>query len=196
MNVYEFFNNIYHINNEKILQEIVKISDVRHLKKGQFVIHVGEKQSDIYFLDSGIFRGFFLDLNGKEITDCICYRRGTVAMSSYRMEPNKPSPMAIEVLEDCRFFCLPMSQILDMQRRYIEVSLLYNELLTLSLESNWKMKRILAQYTAIQRYEWFLDEYPGMIDQVNNRYIASFLGMTPVSLSRLRKTIQGRKNIG
>ena len=38
MNVYEFFNNIYHINNEKILQEIVKISDVRHLKKGQFVL--------------------------------------------------------------------------------------------------------------------------------------------------------------
>ena len=44
----------------------------------------------------------------------------------------------------------------------------------------------LSQGDATERFEWFCKEYPGMIDMVNNRYIASFLGITPVTLSRLR----------
>lgn len=58
------------------------------------------------------------------------------------------------------------------------------------------MKQVLAQCTALQRYQWFLEEYPGIIDQVNNKYIASFLGMTPVSLSRLRRELRGRQDSG
>ena len=44
----------------------------------------------------------------------------------------------------------------------------------------------LSQGDATERFEWFCKEYPGMVDMVNNRYIASFLGITPVTLSRLR----------
>ena len=44
----------------------------------------------------------------------------------------------------------------------------------------------LSQGDATERFKWFCKEYPGMIDMVNNRYIASFLGITPVTLSRLR----------
>ena len=44
----------------------------------------------------------------------------------------------------------------------------------------------LSQGDATERFEWFCKEYPGMVDVVNNRYIASFLGITPVTLSRLR----------
>ena len=48
---------------------------------------------------------------------------------------------------------------------------------------------ILYRTTAMERYEWFLNYYPGLIDVVPHKYIASFLDMTPVTLSRLRKTM-------
>lgn len=144
-------------------------------------------------MDSGILRGYFLNKDGKEITDCICFRRGTAAMATCRMEPGTPSPMAIEMLEEGRFFCVPMQVIARMQMHDMEMAILYNQLLTDALERNWKMKQVLAQCTALQRYQWFLEEYPGIIDRVNNKYIASFLGMTPVSLSRLRKEIREKE---
>ena len=72
----------------------------------------------------------------------------------------------------------------------MEVTKLYNELLIKALNEHWKLKQILNSYTAVQRYQWFLDEYPGLIGKVSNKYIASFLGMTPVTLSRLRRTLR------
>ena len=46
---------------------------------------------------------------------------------------------------------------------------------------------MMYQYNAQERYEWFLKKYPGVIDLISHKYIASFLGMNPVTLSRLRK---------
>ena len=42
----------------------------------------------------------------------------------------------------------------------------------------------------MERYQWFLARYPGLISTVNNKHIASFLGMTPVTLSRLRRQVR------
>ena len=107
LTAYDFFGGVYHLKSEKILQEIQESAKVRNLKKGEFLIRIGEIQKDVYFLDSGIFRGYFLNKDGKEITDCICFRRGTAAMATCRMEPGTPSPMAIEMLEEGRFFLCP-----------------------------------------------------------------------------------------
>lgn len=46
---------------------------------------------------------------------------------------------------------------------------------------------MLCHTTAMERYRWFLDEYPGLIDRAPHRHIASFLNVTPVTLSRLRR---------
>lgn len=56
-----------------------------------------------------------------------------------------------------------------------------------------ELKRIGSQYDAMKRYLWFLEKYPGLIDAVNNKYIASYLNMTPVTLSRLRRKLKDSK---
>ena len=48
-------------------------------------------------------------------------------------------------------------------------------------------KHIMCHTSASERYRWFLSNYPGLIDRVPHRHIASFLNMTPVTLSRLRR---------
>ena len=69
----------------------------------------------------------------------------------------------------------------------------YNHLLTDALKRHWEIKTMLYKCTAKERYEWFLENYPGLIDQVTNKYIASFLRMSPVTLSRL-KTLHKSKS--
>ena len=72
---------------------------------------------------------------------------------------------------------------------------LYANLVLRSAKRHWEIKTVLYQYTATQKYQWFLQAYPELICHVSGRHIASFLGMTPVTLSRLKRTLheQARK---
>ena len=187
---HDFYQNIFYLKDRKLIQELVNSTDIRYLKKGEFVVRIGEVQNDVYFLEAGIARGYFLDVNGKEVTDCFGFRCGTAAVSFGELELNVPSPMTIEILEDSKFFCVPISVVIQLQTHYEEAMMLYNHLLITAMKAHLELKRVLNSYTAVQRYQWFLEEYPGLIGKVSNKYIASFLGMTPVTLSRLRKSLR------
>lgn len=181
------------MKDKELIQELVSATDTRYLKKGKFVVRVGEVQNDIYFLETGIARGYFLDVNGKDVTDCFGFRCGTAVVSFGQLELNTPSSMTIEMLEDGSFFCVPISVVIRLQKHYEEAMMLYNHLLIAAMKEHWELKRVLNSCTAVQRYEWFLEKYPGLIGKVSNKYIASFLGMTPVTLSRLRKSLREGK---
>lgn len=189
----DFYRNVFHLKDENLIQELVNATEIRHLKKGEFVVRIGEVQNDVYFLETGIARGYFLDVNGKDVTDCFGFQCGTAAVSFGQLELNVPSPMTIEMLENGIFFCIPVSVVIRLTKYYEEAMMLYNQLLITAMKEQWELKRVLNSYTAVQRYQWFLEKYPGLIGKVTNKYIASFLGITPVTLSRLRKTIRERK---
>ena len=59
-----------------------------------------------------------------------------------------------------------------------------------ALRTHWEIRTMLCQHTAMERYQWFLQTYPALADRVSNKYIASFLGLTPVTLSRLRRALR------
>ena len=63
----DFYRNIFHLKDKNLIYELVKATEIRYLKKGEFVVRIGEVQNDVYFLETGIARGYFLDINGKEI---------------------------------------------------------------------------------------------------------------------------------
>lgn len=61
-----------------------------------------------------------------------------------------------------------------------------------ALQTHWEINNAMYQYQALERYQWFLRNYPNLDEQVNSRYIASFLSITPVTLSRLRRWLKGQ----
>ena len=74
---------------------------------------------------------------------------------------------------------------------------MYNSMLTPqgriqleALKKQWEIKSAMYQYDAKERYLWFLDYYPGVIERISNKYVAAFLGISPVTLSRLRRSIR------
>ena len=187
---YDFYHNIFHLKDKELIQQFSDATKIKCMKKGEYVVRIGEVLNEVYFMEKGVTRGYFLDINGKDVTDCFSFNCGSTVMPFCQLELEIPSPMTIEVLEDARFFCILISDVIELQNKYMEVTKLYNQLLIKALNEHWKLKQILNSYTAVQRYQWFLDEYPGLIDRVSNKYIASFLGMTPVTLSRLRRALR------
>ena len=187
---YDFYQNVLHLKDKELIQEFSDATKVRSMKKGEYVVRIGEVLNEVYFMEKGISRGYFLDVNGKDVTDCFSFSCGSTVMPFCQLELDVPAPMTIEVLEDSKFFCIPISAVMESQNNYSEVTRLYNQLLIKALNEHWRLKQILNSYTAVQRYQWFLEEYSGLIGKVSNKYIASFLGMTPVTLSRLRKSLR------
>lgn len=186
--IQEFYKNIMNFSDSLLIQKLAINSKVYFVKKGDIIQNIGDLNTQIYFLQKGLLRGFFFDINGREITDCFGFNSGTVAVSCLDLET--PTPICIEALEDCTLIALPFEILSPLLKNNIETITLYNQLLRQSLKMHWEIKIMLAQYTASERYTWFLERFPGLIDRISHKYIASFLGITPVQLSRIRRAMR------
>lgn len=188
----ELFRDCYQLHESETLQRLCELAKVRHLKKGEIFLHSGEVQTTIALQTSGVVRGYYTALDGTEHTDCFSCRRGNAAMPPCSL--TEPSPITLMAVTPTELVTLPIPETMDMIPHSEELFQLYSRLLTESLRLHNNIKNTLCNFTAKEKYEWFLQEYPGLIFDVNNRYIASFLNMTPETLSRLRAAT--RKSIG
>lgn len=192
MLIRDFYTEILQISDPKLMDKILAITELKHLKKGEYLIREGERQTHVYFLLNGILRGYFLDINGKDITDCFGAECGSPAVPC--INPDSASTINIEALEKSDIISIPMIQALELMDKYPCLIKIYNQLLQTALQYHWEIKCAVYQYTAMQRYQWFLQKYPGLITRVKKKYIASFLRITPVTLSRLRKELREHPN--
>lgn len=191
VDVQSFYTEVLHLSDSSLIQQLTAHSKVVFVKKGEIIQNIGDFAEKIFFLEQGLLRGFFFDANGREVTDCFGFIRGTPAVSC--MDLDIPTPIClicIEALEDSVLISIPVNVLSHTLENNTNAISLYNRLLRMSLKLHWECKIMLAQYTATERYVWFLKSFPGLIDRVSHKYIASFLGITPVQLSRIRHALR------
>lgn len=190
-----FYQDILGISDEKLLRLLCDATDIRHFAKGELLISVGEHQTDMLFLRNGVVRGFYFDAEGRDITDCLITKSGLSIMSCF--DVNQAFALVnVETLVETDMFRLPITTVKELLEIYPELIRVYNRLLIQYLHSYWEVKGIVSQKSAADCYQWFLRAYPGLIDQISNKHIASFLGMTPVTLSRLRRVVRENDDEG
>ena len=186
----KFYREIMQVDDSSLVRALAEMSDILYLEKGELFIHQGDKQEDFLFLVSGVFRGFYLDMNGKEITDCFGVKPGTPAMSA--SISNTVSPISIEAATECVLVRVPGWKLLPLMESNALLLKIYNEILQAAIQIHWELKLVVSQRTALERYQWFLKKYPGLIDRISNKHIATYLGMSPVTFSRIRGTMRER----
>lgn len=185
VNTREFYQNILGIRDNDILDQLDRHSEKRLVKKGEIIQKAGEVGSVTSFLVSGLFRGFFLDGEGNEVTDSFAYQPGAPLVASLGI--TGPALVSIEALEDSQIICIKTDVICKMVASCMEMAALYAQLLANALQMHWQNKVAVTNHCAKARYAWFLEHFPGLIRRVSHKYVASFLAMTPVSLSRVRR---------
>lgn len=188
MKIQDFYVETLGIADAQLVQELITNSQTKFIEKEHILQHIGSKSAELHFLVNGLLRGFFLDAKGNEVTDCFIYAHGAPVVSS--VDLGQPSLIGIEALKDSEVISIPFSVVLPLVYSNLELATLYNRLLSNSFKRHWENKMALIQYTAAERYQWFLENYPGLIERVNHQCIASFLGITPVSLSRVRRLLK------
>lgn len=178
-----FLRNVLQIDDELLIQEALEVSDLVVYSKGSHLWQEGDPITRIPLLISGIVRGYFNTEDGKEITDCIVMQSGYPLMPS--SDISVPAPINIQALSKTYVFFIRIPEFLSLTERHPAVRELYKDAMVWSAEMHRNLKIISYEYSAQQRYEWFLENYPGLIDKISHKHIASFLNMTPVTLSRL-----------
>lgn len=168
----------------ELTRNLAAIARVRTCAKGSRVINAGDVQTQVNVLVSGGMRSFFIDQAGREVTDCLMLDPVTPVMPSARFDV--ASPTTIEALFDSVVLSLDLPRFMALLDSSLPLALYCIRMLQNAWGMHWEVQQVVAQLRADERYRWFCEKRPGLIDQIPNRYIASYLGMSPVTLSRIR----------
>lgn len=179
-----FFNRYVPCDNQNLLVELTKTATLQRFKKGDIVLKMGAQQKWFYLLKDGITCSYALQKDGGEVTDCIMAEPGMPVMPTSELDA--PSPNYVEALTDCTLVLLKMQDICAKAQADPDLAALINRYLARAWRDHYKTESALRLLPARDRYTWFLGEYPGVIDRVSHSRIASFLGMSPITLSRVR----------
>ncbi|MEM9921145.1 MAG: Crp/Fnr family transcriptional regulator [Bacteroidota bacterium] len=142
------------------------------IKKGQFLQRKGERSTRVYIVLSGLLRSYSIDNKGKEHIFMFAPEHWTIADSN---PPDMPSELYIDAIENSTLIAVEKNE----ESPNIEKIL---------RRINVLQKRIilLMSASAIERYEHFIETYPDIVQRVPQRMIASYLGITPEALSKVK----------
>lgn len=145
-----------------------------HLTKGEIIQRSGDLYSKVYVVKKGLLRSYAIDEKGKEHIFMFGPEGWTVADNQ---PPEVPCDLFIDALADSVVVVLEK----DLERENIKPRPLINRISVLQ-------KRIimLMSAPAIERYEHFVATYPDIIQRVPQKMVASYLGITPEALSKVK----------
>ena len=186
MNVYDFLRSSIMTDNEQLLNALASRVSLRRVAKGTRLFQEGEQLEDFYLLYSGILRVFYQAANGMEITEWLLSRPGMIIFPNYSLDKGFIADTSTETLTDSELLHIPLEELLEIVRACPELPQIRFRLLVTALDSQNELKRNLTHRLPAERYAWLVENRPELVEKVPQKYIASFLGMTPVSLSRIR----------
>jgi len=154
----------------------------------RIVEEAGKRAKFLYFVISGYMRLFQYDENGNENTTHINCPPGFItSYTSYIRQT--PSDLNVECITDCELLRISKPNLDRLQQESSKMKDFSIAIFEQSLAYNEGRSTDLATLTAEQRYQKLLREHPDILHHVPLQYIASFLGMKPESLSRIRRQI-------
>lgn len=164
---------------------LISISKEKVVPKGSILIRQGQVVNKIFFVTGGCLRSYCIDKNGKEHTLHFAIKNNWI--SDYiAIHGDGSAVLTLECLAESNIIEFNAKEINGMLTRFPELEPFQRgnlERLFVSLQ-----KRILnqLQLSAAERYDLFLEEYPDVEQHTRNYHIASYLGITQESLSRIR----------
>jgi CRP-like cAMP-binding protein len=156
-------------------------------QKGEIILHEGEVCESIYWVAKGLVRQFYYK-NGKELTEYMA-TEDNIVMSIESLFTDKPSTQQMVALEPTILFALPKRELEHEAVRNVNIQMLYRKILEESLIISQVHADMLRFESAQERYSKLVKRSPQLVLRAPLVYIASYLQMTPETLSRVRTSV-------
>ena len=171
----------------------VSILEKKKISKKDFLLKQGQISDKIYFINQGCMRLFY-DINANENTIHFLFSSNWhIDYESFLT--GKPSNENLQAIEPCDVIFLRKKDLYDLYNRFPVFERLFRVMAENAFLDLSRMNRMLINQEPEQRYQELVKQSPELFDRIPHYYIASYLGVKPETLSRIRKRVFNSETI-
>jgi CRP-like cAMP-binding protein len=169
---------------DEALQALLEHMTPARYPKNTMLVRSGVTDRNVYFIEKGVTRSIFHN----EDTDTTTWfsLEGDTTFGMYSLYHNTASVESIETLTDCLIYTMPIDELNALYAKYIDIA---NWERVIHQECNILLSHLFVERLQLppkERYEKFLEHFPGLLNRVKLKFIAEFLGISIYTLSRIR----------
>jgi CRP-like cAMP-binding protein len=179
--------NHLHALDENTRAALTEVNSIKKYKKGSYLLQQGEVCKNSFLIQQGVARKFYLT-EGKEITTELFFENDiAVSLQSYSLQ--QPSHEFVQAIENSTVSVTNYQAFQKIKKQH--TSLLELDLMLTEYYAMWLEERLFQFHSldATQRYQLLLSEQPHFIQQIPLTYLASYLGISLETLSRIRAKV-------
>lgn len=181
--LFEKLNSLSPLSKE-LAERIQSVAYVKNHKAGDIVLKEGEVCNSISLIVKGLTRSYYLN-DGIDITSRFM-DEGNIVTSWISYYTQKPGKEYIEAVEETTLACILYSDIEKMYQDFPESNRIGRRQVEYAFYLSELRTQLLRKHTAEAKYELFLNQHPTLLQRVALKHIATYLGMSQETLSRVR----------
>jgi len=186
--LFEYLSRFTSLSREE-QQQIVDSILIEEHRKGTVLLNQGDVPTKCYFVLKGCVRQYCIDESGKEITSNFYTEEQTIAIfNDHKFD--KSSEYTFVCLEDCIMVIGDLADIENMYKRFAQLELMTRKMVEMNFGQVQEDFAEFISSSPEDRFKSLLKKRPGLIHRVPQHQLASYLGITPESLSRIKKRIK------
>lgn len=170
-------------------EDLATLFSARSVESGERLVTTGERTDRFYFVTEGLLRLYYLDRDGREHNKSFV-EAGGLAGTMSTQAADLPSPFDVQALEPGRVLLAHWYDLEAYYDRHPALERLARRFVEWLLARKVQRERDFLELDAAGRYRAFLSEHPSLEGRLANYHIASYLGVTDVSLSRIRRKLR------
>ncbi|MCP4271514.1 MAG: Crp/Fnr family transcriptional regulator [Gammaproteobacteria bacterium] len=180
----EVINKLCNLS-KTVLDTFQSIFIDKEIAKGECFITEGDYGDSFAFIKSGLLRSYYISPKGEEYNKHF-FLAGSFVAPLTSLVLHEPSPVYIGALESTKIMVANYKDLEKLYNAHLELNILGRKLVEFAWIEKERRETQLIMLEAKDRYKAFLKEYPGLEQRIPQYHVASYLGITPVQLSRIR----------
>lgn len=172
----------------KDINEILAVSKKCTFNKYDKLIDVHSDSNEVFFIRKGLVRAYRINEKGEEITIAL-YPENSVVTNVDFFLFHESSNYYYEAYEKTKTLSIPYENIEAYWKKYPNLAADKHHFFLKYIRSMFRRIESFVLLQPEERYLKYIQEFPDMVNRVPDKFIANILGVTPVSLSRIRKRV-------
>jgi CRP-like cAMP-binding protein len=167
---------------------LMSIGIAKRYDTHQYIVRQGEPTEFVYVILSGVIRSYSLKKD-KELTMTF-FKEGDLGGDFNGLIYNKPSEKTLETIEPTVCFCIPFCKAQQHLSPNLSFDLVVAKFMKTELLKRANLKLQIMTLNPNERFIYVKEHLPWLFDRVSDCHIANFIGITPVSFSRIKKRLK------
>ena len=181
----EYLKNITQITESEFEETLIYFSEL-NLQKGDYFVKQNKVCRHVAFILNGTLRSFYINTKAEEVTSCFCTANNfTTSYKSFVLQ--EPSSLSIQAIEDTELLVIDYNKLQKLYKNSQVWQVIGRKIIEKEYLSMEKYASVLNNENASEKYFRLLQEQPVVIQKANVKDIASYLGTTRRTLSRIRQ---------